>query len=379
MSKTYLTAYGLDGIPEAGLTPTFITFIRASTGAPSTSIPVISEVGDGLYSYEDDDVPAAFCGIIDFGATAQPRFWFVPSTTDDAILILGQDGLPLPGLTLTWDVVLDADGAPVSPEPTFTDYSNGIYLITGLEPEYVGIIDATVAANPQYLTISADADVPDDDASGADLPTLSLAALRLACQQRADMVGMSTTGFITQQEWNSYINASLYELYDILIATYGNDYFTSSYDITVAGPGDYILPDNLYKLLGVDQIDGNRSITLKPFNFSARNNSTLVSYTISGRYIRIRGDVHATVRIWFIPKLPPMVQETDTFDFISGWQEYVVTDVAIKALQKEQSPIDELLVQKAALKKRIESMAENRDAGSSIPMADVNSPYGWED
>lgn len=69
------------------------------------------------------------------------------------------------------------------------------------------------------------------------------------------------------------------------------------------------------------------------------------------------------MRIWYIPRLTQLVQDTDIMDGVSGWTEYVIVDAAIKALQKEESDVSALMVQKEALIKRIEESAANRDAG----------------
>jgi hypothetical protein len=63
-------------------------------------------------------------------------------------------------------------------------------------------------------------------------------------------------------------------------------------------------------------------------------------------------------------------------DGISGWLEYVVCDSAIKMAQKEESDTSVLQLQKQALIKRIESAAENRDAGSPATIADVQWTNG---
>ena len=62
---------------------------------------------------------------------------------------------------------------------------------------------------------------------------------------------------------------------------------------------------------------------------------------------------------------------TDTYDDINGYAEYVVTDAAIKCLQKEESDVSVLLKQKADMKRRIEEAANNRDAGHPISVSDI--------
>lgn len=60
-----------------------------------------------------------------------------------------------------------------------------------------------------------------------------------------------------------------------------------------------------------------------------------------------------------------------TFNGISGWEEYVIIDAAIKALVKQQQPVEDLSLQKAQMVKDIESMAEGRDVGQACHVSDV--------
>lgn len=64
-------------------------------------------------------------------------------------------------------------------------------------------------------------------------------------------------------------------------------------------------------------------------------------------------------------------------DGISGWEEYVVIDAAIKAQIKQECDVQDLLVQKNNMKMRIESMAEGRDIGQASHVSDVLSINGW--
>ncbi len=84
----------------------------------------------------------------------------------------------------------------------------------------------------------------------ATYPKMTLAQLRTASRQRADMVNST---FISDPELNSYINASYYELYDLLVQKYGNDYFMKEYSFQLQGNiSQYPLPADFFKLLGVD-------------------------------------------------------------------------------------------------------------------------------
>ncbi len=61
-----------------------------------------------------------------------------------------------------------------------------------------------------------------------------------------------------------------------------------------------------------------------------------------------------------------------TFDAFSGWDEYVIVDVAIKLLQKEESDASLLMSQKGYLIKRIEAMSQNLDAGEPMTVKDIS-------
>lgn len=68
---------------------------------------------------------------------------------------------------------------------------------------------------------------------------------------------------------------------------------------------------------------------------------------------------------------------TQTMDWFSGWEEYIVVDAAIKIMGKEESDVTVLGGRKAALVGRIQGIAANRDEGSPGRTADVMGNYLW--
>lgn len=223
--------------------------------------------------------------------------------------------------------------------------------------------------------------------------TMTLAELRTATRQRADMVN---SNFVSDTELNSYINQSIFELYDLLIQKYGNDYFVANpHTITTDGTSDsYSLPTDFYKLLGIDLALSNSNdsyVTIKPFNFAERNRYAAPNfqsfYGITNLRYRLRGnkvwftpiaEANQTIRVWYIPTFVTLSSDSATFDGISGWTEYVIIDAAIKCMQKEESDVSVLVLQKAAIIQRIEAASENRDAGFPKTISDVSfSQYEW--
>lgn len=226
---------------------------------------------------------------------------------------------------------------------------------------------------------------------------VSLASLKEQARQRADMVNSK---FFTESELNNYVNQSIKELYDKLINA-GEFYYMQSQTLSVIGGTDtYALPSiaggddfDFYKLLGVDLVvdaQGN-AVTLRPFQFDQRNAYLFTpTWNIVGlSYLRymVQGDSLKLVpmpsspqqlRVWYAPAFIDLVNDADTFQGVNGWEEYVIVDVAMKMLAKEESDVSVFAAQKMAISQRIEEMKLMRDIGSPGRIGDVSRMMPWE-
>lgn len=313
---------------------------------------------------------------------------------------------------LSWDLVPGATSYKVQRSTDGVNYS----LLAS--PTAANYLDSAVTVGNQYwyqvaavsgvdtsLYTAPQSLIPAPDAE------MSLAALRLAAQQRADRVNSQ---FVTLPEWNSYINQSMFELYDLLVTSF-EDYFLAP-EITFNAVGgttfQYPLPDGVttfteypsgntivappfYKLAGVDLAINSASngfVTLNKFNLIDRNrfvypNSNSTIYGVFNLRYRVLGNKiqfiptptsGQTIRLLYVPRLPEMLADTDlTTIGYSGWLEYVIIDAAIKALQKEESDVSVLMAQKMAIKARIEETAQNRDQGRPDIISDVRGSSLW--
>jgi hypothetical protein len=218
----------------------------------------------------------------------------------------------------------------------------------------------------------------------------TLLQLRTRVRQRSDQeLGPSQTGvddhYITNSELNAYINASIAELYDLILKSDGDQYLTSTTFTTTAGTQEYDLPANFYKLKGVEQQESaDRWRTLRKFNFNERNKSGL-AYRLRSGVIRFNEipDTGVTMRLWYMPKATELSSDSDTFDGINQFEEYVVVDAAIKIMIKEESDPSALVMQKSSLYARIAEMADDRDSGEPDSISDyrrtsVFDSRGWE-
>lgn len=220
--------------------------------------------------------------------------------------------------------------------------------------------------------------------------------LRLQCQQRCNF---ENNPFVTNQEWNSYINESYKELYDIIVQKFGSDYYVATpYTYTTTQNLQlYPLPSDFYKLLGVEialnPSDSNSWISLRQFEFVQRNlfnyPNLFTFYGITNLRYRLNGTNlmvvpaptgNQTIRIWYAPRPDQLIDDTDTVDAVSGWEEYIIADCCIKALTKEESDPSVFMAQKQALLKRIEEASENRNIGDPQRVSDSRlRNFAWGD
>lgn len=220
----------------------------------------------------------------------------------------------------------------------------------------------------------------------------TLADLRTQARQLADM---EQNNFISDSELNTYINFAIADLHDLLVESYGSDYFLSSFtSVTSNGTEAYNLPADFYKLRGLDiKLDESSWTSLKPFNFNERNRySSFGSWTITGisniRY-RIMGntirfvpipDTAKQFRIWYIPVATKLVNDNDTLNDINQYSDFIVITAALKMLNKEESDTSNLAAERARIIERIKTASQNRDAGEPESISDIyaeNNDYWW--
>lgn len=287
-------------------------------------------------------------------------------------------------------------------DPTRATYDPATKTITFFAP-YIPVGGAT--PDSLYIVgITAVANTPNgiDNGPGG---SSSLSSLRTRVRSEADIEGDPN---ITDTELNTWINQSRYRLYDMLIAAYGDDYYTAKATIQLDGVNtEFNLPDGtlysaapaFYKGQIVEAISGGLAspdapITLRRFNLREKNRylrpypitvspAALPLYRIMGsnpgNLVFTPKPQAMNVRIWYAPKLSPLVNDGDVADDFSGWLEFVVIDCAIKALGKQERDASLLIGRRNEMKLEIEKMASNRDIGEPNTVSTTNDggwPYG---
>lgn len=266
--------------------------------------------------------------------------------------------------------------------------------------------------------------------------SVTLGQLIANARSLADMVN---SNFVSQDEWTVWANKGYSKLYDLLISTYGTNYYFAQpvQFLTSTAQMIYPLPDGtktfyapsingnpanpnyvapaFYKLMGADisyngglGCDPNSFVTMYPFMVGDRNRANGVygvvnrGYNRSNDYrYRILGTSNFwvtpqpqpgfTVQLWYAPRLTPLVSLTDTVEGVSGWEEVIELDMAIKALTKEESDASVLIAARNEMVQRIINLASINDASAPDYVRDVYGPmsgngfpgyggemgYGW--
>jgi hypothetical protein len=159
--------------------------------------------------------------------------------------------------------------------------------------------------------------------------------------------------------------------------------------------GATFTPPPLYKLTGVDlglnNAPNNAFVTVKRFNFIDRNafvfpNTASTIYGVFNLQYRVLGNNlelipvptnNQPMRMWYIPRMPQLLADTDILDGINGWYQYVIIRAAKYAYDKQEYDSSMLNQEILYLKQRIEESAINRDAGQNDSISDVRNRTGF--
>ena len=216
---------------------------------------------------------------------------------------------------------------------------------------------------------------------------VSLQDLRTQARNRSDM---RVNGIFTDADFNSAINAGIFELYDLQVKCWGDNYFLTSsiipltrsqtlYSLPAANTGSA----GIYKLVGVDlqSTTGADWRSIHSYEFQDRNKrGAEMRYCLYGSGINLypAPTTGQQIQVWYVPQPALLVSDTDTYDFTSGWQEYVILSTAIKALAAEESDTTVFERQLLQMRERIEDMAPKRDIGEPHAIVDVEQCSYWD-
>ena len=221
--------------------------------------------------------------------------------------------------------------------------------------------------------------------------SVSLATITSRAQSLADMIN---DNFVSTTEWTFWINSAAQDLYDKLTQADPERYMNVYQFTSQPNTQSYALPSDFYKLLRVDAVYGTANLplfyTLRKFSLLEEDSYQFPIYNIAGPVYRYRlrgnnlwitpGPLQATtMNLWYTPVFTQLVNQTDTFDGINGWEQYVVLQTAVHALQKEGATDPSFLVaEMEKWEQKIKALELERDSSFPEQTIDVmRGPWPW--
>lgn len=200
--------------------------------------------------------------------------------------------------------------------------------------------------------------------------TTTLAAMRTSIQVEGayeNSVDISTTVL------NEYINRSTVEVWEILRKKRDDRLVKAPLLIYSAIGVDTVqLPPDFYELRKLEIADPSsrtgwtrlRKIDLDVTHLYATLFGKRYRYRLQGESIYLVPTPQAveTLRLWYLPCAPVLVNDSDTFDGVNGYEELVFQLVMRKCKVRQEQDTSEADREIARLEARINSAADGRDA-----------------
>ena len=217
----------------------------------------------------------------------------------------------------------------------------------------------------------------------------TLTSLIEEVRERADM--QDDGNFISDAEITRYINRSIQDLYDLVLATEAAGVYVKNAPIlTQTGLFSYQLPSDFYLLKDASLIEGN---TVYRFELAdSADYATLANdpppkergqylfrFEQDGtKFIYTFPEVDETLfAVTYIPQAIQLVTGTDTFDGYNGWEDYVVVKSAIKCLDKEESDSSMLQFELDTIGREISSSSGYLDTGRPAFVRKISKGYRY--
>ncbi len=208
------------------------------------------------------------------------------------------------------------------------------------------------------------------------MASVTLASVRTRIRQRTDQE-YSDSEFVTDAELAQLINTSFNELYGLLVR-HSLQRAESVQTVTATGAGSYALNSDFFALLGVFRVEGNSKIRLPRHDHRVRPSTGTVGPATTHRLVGMTcvfnpTPTSGTYEIVYVPVPATVEDDDDILDGVLGWEEYIVVDVAIRVLMKEESDVSDLQRERDRLYTRIVDEANHAEMTDGIVIANVRN------
>lgn len=184
--------------------------------------------------------------------------------------------------------------------------------------------------------------------------------------------------FVSNAEIDAWINQGVAEVWRLLTTRDPNRGITTATISCTAGTTEYTLPADFMAIRGLDYpLGGGRYASLEPYAFAERNQ--LAGAPTVGippcRYLVLRGSTdNAASRIsllpdpgtvnltlWYVAVPELLVDDTDAFDGIIGFEDYPIAWAAMRVRTKAEEDFSSHMTDLARIEDRIKTEAGRRD------------------
>lgn len=226
--------------------------------------------------------------------------------------------------------------------------------------------------------------------------SVTLSSMISSVRRRANIENQ--TSFISDAEITEYLNAGLSALYDMLVQAGGQPWYRASKTFSTSGNTAFysfatIGATDFYVMQSVDvQLGSNNvpTVSARPYMEFERNRykfypgwtyATPIYYRIQDSGINFIPGPSGTFAITlnYYPVFVHLVNGSDTFDGVNGWEEYAIWKAVADCRGKGDEDPSYALGKAKELELKIQSMSEQRDAGAPERMTETDSDYGWGD
>lgn len=175
--------------------------------------------------------------------------------------------------------------------------------------------------------------------------------------------------FVSSTEAREYINASIQSFWDLLIGEDSGSLFAKlATTLPQVGTNRYTLPSDFYRLIDVSVKSSTRyyrATQADPQEYAQLLSRTDNNETYSRYFLRwdvendrfeldlFPGSAPSQLQVRYIPQAPILSLDSDTLNLPDSWCEWIMWDVAIRMLMKEESDISFQEATKARLEVRI--------------------------
>lgn len=185
----------------------------------------------------------------------------------------------------------------------------------------------------------------------------TLVNMRTQAVREADALGNLSLADATDKAYvDSYINAGLQRVHDLLTGTFQDYQVTggSNVQITTVATPQFALPNTagaplVLKVRDVEWLGPSgvtEAVSLDPFAWTERNRIQLDrQYCVVGELVLIRPSAQSLgfYKVWYTPRFTPLVNDGDAYDAINGWESIAITEAAIQIkadMEKDASPLE---------------------------------------